>query len=407
MKQQSDLSDEKFNAIFTYAPLGLVEIDGKGEVIQLNLIGQSLLHPLCEIYQVDATNIYPILDHIYPGLSEKIRTAEQPRGQIIHNDLHRFVLPPPHDQSEKHFQFSVTKMFEDCIIMSFEDFSRKRLEEQAMQQANLDSAVAKGKFEIASEVLHDIGNAVVGFGSYLTRLSRSMEQNNIENLQNVAGFLKVQQAALATALGDQKARALLDLMDGIAKAQKDTYEETNRAITEQLNIISHIQEILNIQRHYVTGHGAPERKPVNLKEIIEDCQSMLFASYDKKGITLSFNTAEQKPMVKGDRTKLMQVILNLLKNSIEAIDLDAPEKRISIELLMQNNLLQLIIKDTGKGFDSATAASLFDRGFTTKNTGTGLGLYNCRSIIESHAGAIHINSEGPGMGATTLIKFAI
>lgn len=406
MKHQSDLSDQKFNAIFSHAPIGLAEIDEKGNLIQLNLIGRTLLDPLFEIYQVNDDNIYPILDHIFPEGVEKIQAFELSRGPILHNHLHSFKLPSPNDQIEKHFQFTITKMFDDCTIVGFEDLSSKLQEEQAMHQANLDSAVAQGKFEIASEVLHDIGNAVVGFGSYLTRISRSMEQNNIENLHNVAGFLKAQQAAFATVLGDQKAAALLDLMEGIAGAQKDSYEEINRSIGEQLNIISHIQEILTIQRHYVTGHGAPERKPVQLKEVINDCRSMLFASYDKKGIAFIFNPADHIPMIRGDRTKLMQVILNLLKNSIEAIDIDAPEKRISVELLLQDNVLQLIIKDTGKGFDSVTAASLFDRGFTTKNTGTGLGLYNCRSIIESHAGAIHINSEGPGLGATTLIKFA-
>lgn len=405
MKHQADLSAQKFNAIFAHAPMGLAEIDEKGNLIQLNLIGRALLDPLFDIYQVNDDNIYPILDHIFPEGSEKIKGFKLPMGQIFYNHLHSFKLPLPNDQTEKHFQFNITKMFEDCTIVGFEDLTSKLLEEQAMHQANLDNAVAQGKFEIASEVLHDIGNAVVGFGSYLTRIGRSMEQSNVENLQNVAFFLKSQQLALATALGDQKAEALVSLMEGIARTQKESQEETSRSIAEQLNIISHIQEILTIQRHYVTGHGAPERKPVSMKEVINDCRSMLFASYDKKGITLSFNAAEQIPVIKGDRTKLMQVILNLLKNSIEAIDMDAPEKKIDIHLLLKDNVLQLIIKDTGKGFDPDLAAGLFNRGFTTKNTGTGLGLYNCRSIIESHAGAIDIHSEGPGLGATTLIKF--
>lgn len=404
--EQSDLSEQKFNIIFTYAPMGLAEIDQHGKMIRLNLMGQALLDPLCKAYEIDAENIYPILDLIFPGISLKIRDYKDPMGQIIYNHLHHFKLPPPNDQSDKHFQFNVTKMFEGCIIVGFEDLTNKYLEEKAMQQANLDSAVAQGKFEIASEVLHDIGNAVVGFGSYLTRISRSMEQNNVANLQNVALFLKGQQLALSTALGHEKAEALVNLMEGIAKTQKDSYEETNGSIAEQLNIISHIQEILAIQRHYVTGHGAPERKAVSLKEIIHDCQSMLFASYDKKGIVLSFNAAEQMPMIKGDRTKLMQVILNLLKNSVEAIDMDASQKRITIDLQFKDKMLQLRIQDTGKGFDTDTAARIFERGFTTKDTGTGLGLYNCRSIIESHAGSIDVQSEGAGRGATTLIRFA-
>lgn len=404
--EQSDLSEHKFNAIFTYAPLALAEIKQDGKITLLNLAGKTLLHPVCEFYELDTENLYPILDKIFPGITARIKSYREPNGQIIYNELHKFKLPPPNDQVEKHIQFSVSKMFEDCIIVGFDDQTSKYLEEKAMQQANLDNAVAQGKFEIASEVLHDIGNAVVGFGSYLTRISRAMELDNVKNLENTSLFLKSQQAALTTVLGEEKAGALLNLIDGIARSEKVNQAEIRRTITEQLNIVSHIQEILNIQRHYVTGRGTPDRKPVSLKEIIHDCQSMLFASYDKKGIAFRLNAPEQVPLIKGDRTKLMQVILNLLKNSIEAIDLDAKKKNISIELLPKDETLELTIMDSGTGFDAATAARIFERGFTTKNTGTGLGLSNCKSIVESHAGSIEVNSKGTGLGTTTLIRFS-
>lgn len=403
---QADLSEQKFISIFTYAPMGLAEVGEDGRIIRLNLKGQELLYPLCSTYGIGTDNIFLLLDFIFPEISGQIKAYPQVMGQIIHNHLQRFKLPVPHDQEEKHFQFNISKMFEDCIIVGFEDLTSKQQEEKAVHQANLDNAVAQGKFELASEVLHDIGNAVVGFGSHLMRISRSLEQDNVENLQNVASFLKAQQAGLSNALGEQKAEALIDLIEGIAKNQKENNQETSRSIAGQMSIISHIQEILTIQRHYVNGQSAPKRKVISLKEIIHDCQSMLFASYDKKGIALSFNTAESIPMIRGDRTKLMQVILNLLKNSIEAIDVNDTKKQISIDLQMRDKMLQLRIQDTGKGFDADTAEKLFERGFTTKNTGTGLGLYNCRSILESHAGTIEVQSEGPGQGATILIRIA-
>jgi len=404
MENEINLSEQKFNAIFTYAPLGLAEIDQNGEVIRLNIAGGQLLKPLLETYQLPGDNIYPILDCINPEISEKIKNYEPFRG-IVYNKLNRFRLPHPNNHAENHFQFNITKMFEDCIIVGFEDLTTKYQEEEAMHLAGLERAVAQGKFEIASEVLHDIGNAVVGFGSYLTRINRSMEQNNEENLQNVVLFLKAHQTALATAIGDQKAGALVSLLEGITQAQKTNTEEIRRSISEQLSIISHIQEILTIQRQYVVGHEPQDRKPVNLRDVIHDCRSMIFATYDKKGIAVTLNIPDRVPMIKGDRTKLMQVLLNVLKNSIEAIEIDGSEKNIVIQLLLEDNVLRLTIRDTGRGFDEATAAHLFERGFTTKNTGTGLGLYNCRSIIESHSGSFGIHSEGPGRGTTTTIKF--
>jgi nitrogen fixation/metabolism regulation signal transduction histidine kinase len=103
----------------------------------------------------------------------------------------------------------------------------------------------------------------------------------------------------------------------------------------------------------------------------------------------------------------MQVIMNILKNSIEAIDNNAAEKIISIRLYPEEGFLILEIEDTGNGFDTETAGRIFGRGFTTKLSGTGLGLQHCRGIIESHAGTISLSSRGVGKGAITQIKFKI
>jgi signal transduction histidine kinase len=223
-------------------------------------------------------------------------------------------------------------------------------------------------------------------------------------LKSLAAFFATQQTAIAGAIGEAKAGAVVSMLNSITEAQRSNQEEISKSITEQLNIISHIQEMLNIQRQYVNGHELQERKPVNLRNITNDCLSMLFASMDKRAITLSLDIPADLPAVKGDRTRLMQVVMNVLKNSIEAIDIQAAEKTISIRSHRQDDWLILQVKDSGNGFDEATGKQLFERGFTTKSSGTGLGLNNCRAIIESHAGTIDITSEGPGKGALTTIK---
>lgn len=133
--------------------------------------------------------------------------------------------------------------------------------------------------------------------------------------------------------------------------------------------------------------------------------AMLYASLNKRNIVVSQNIPDEVSLIKGDRTKLMQVILNLLKNSIEAIDIYAVDKTISITIINHPDSLVLQIKDSGKGFDAETGRKLFTRGFTTKASGSGLGLEHCRAILESHHACIDISSEGPGKGALTNIKF--
>lgn len=284
------------------------------------------------------------------------------------------------------------------------DARKRELEERS---AILDKAVAQGKFEMASDVLHDIGNAVVGFGSYLTRVKRLQEQGNSENLKNLASFFESQQQAMAVAIGEERASAVVTMLNGLAKTQLNDREEVRKSITEQLNIIEQIQEILHIQRQYISGQETQERKLVNLKSIINDCLSILFASLDKSAITVDLNIPDDIPELRGDRTRLMQVILSILKNSLDAMDKKTAEKTISFLAHTRHNQLILQVRDSGNGFSEATARQLFKRGFSTKPTGTGLGLYNCKAILESHGGDIDVISEGPGKGSVATVKFKI
>ena len=285
----------------------------------------------------------------------------------------------------------------------------KALNEELIKQKEheLEKAIAQGKFEIASEVLHDIGNALVGFGSYLNRINRATENANVDTIQNLCIFLKNQQEAIAGSIGADKANALVAITEGISKTLITHKVEITSSIQELLNITSHVQEILNIQRQFVRGHeGVHERRPVNLASVIEDCTSMLHSSFDKKGIALKIDIKHKHAVIKGDHTKLMQVMLNVLKNSVEAIPLEALEKKISILLTAAHNAVEIKINDNGQGFSPETGSRFFERGFTTKVSGTGLGLYNCKSIVESHSGSFEIHSDGPGKGSVTTINFS-
>jgi len=335
--------------------------------------------------------------------------VRDPRGKIIR------LLGIGHDITlRKQSDEVLNKLNEDLRLQS-KELSKQAADLKALNQQlekqkgqEMEKAIAQGKFEIASEFLHDIGNAMVGLGAHLNRINRVVDQNNVNNIKSLTVFLKTNQAAIATAIGPQKAAALISVTEGVEQAQSDNVCDINKSVTELLNITTHIQEILNIQRQLVRGHkGMHERKPINLESIIYDCRSMIFASIDKKGILFNINVQPGAYTIKGDHTKLMQVVLNILKNSIEAINADATEKTINVNMHNTGNVVEISVSDNGQGFDAKTAELFFVRGFTTKKNGTGLGLYNCRAIIESHSGSFEIKSDGPGCGAVTTIRFAV
>jgi signal transduction histidine kinase len=273
--------------------------------------------------------------------------------------------------------------------------------------AVLDKAVAQGKFEIASDVAHDIGNAVVGFGTYLTRVKRLQEEDSPLILRNLADLFETQKQALGNAIGEAKADAVIKVLAGIADTQKNNQEEISDVIAKQMSIVGNIEKILHMQRQYIEGHETQERKPVSLKNIINETLALHFVSIDSMGIAVQLDIPDELPLIKGDRTRLMQVLLTVLKNSIEAIGVQAEEKTICLRIRAEADLLVLEIRDSGSGFDGVIGSRLFELGFTTKSAGAGLALYNCRTILDSHSGTMDLTSDGPGRGALATISFKV
>lgn len=403
--QQEARAQHKLNVIMRHAPTGLAEIDKTGTILQLNERGESCLHPIFIATGIPNDNMYAVLGHIAPGILNRIEESADDAGEIVTGEIVKFHLSFGGETVERHFNFTVIKLYTDSIVLVFDDVTRSHQALHAIQELHADKAVMKGKFEIASNILHDIGNAVVGFGSYMNRIRRSLEQQSTTNIEKLATFFSAQQTAMAGVLGEAKAGAITDMLSNIAEGQKKATAEMAKSLTEQHHIITHIQDILHIQRQYVNGNDALERKSVKLRHVVDDCMSMLYASIEKRAINVTLAIPEQLPDIIGDRTRLMQVLLNIIKNSVEAIDINAIEKKISITAHVSDEELMLQVKDNGHGFDEPTGRQLFRRGFTTKASGSGLGLDHCRMIIENHGGSIDLDSEGFGKGSVATIRF--
>jgi two-component system sensor histidine kinase/response regulator len=273
-----------------------------------------------------------------------------------------------------------------------------RQQEARRQAAALEGAIAQGKFEMAADVLHDIGNAVVGFGSYLVRVRRLQESSQTEKLQKLSELFKTERTSLEAALGQTKAGAIATLLDGVSRIQKNNEEELDRSVSEQSGIISRIEEILNIQRHYIHGREGQERRPVQLEAILNDCLAMQQAALVKRGIAVKSEIQQHLPLIKGDQTKLMQVILRILKSSIEALELTQGEKLLSVQLTVKEGMLVLELQDTGRRIASSNA----EPGTSADSR---LDWASCQAIVESHAGMLTVSDEATGQ--LTRLAFAV
>jgi C4-dicarboxylate-specific signal transduction histidine kinase len=146
--------------------------------------------------------------------------------------------------------------------------------------------------------------------------------------------------------------------------------------------------------------------PLAVNSVIRETVEFLSPQMKLSGVEVRLELAEDLPDVRGDRTRLAQVLLNLLANAGQAME-ESPVRRLCIRSFADPGkpFSVVEISDTGKGFSAEEAANLFVPFFTTKKSGhgTGLGLSISKTIVKDHGGKIEARGES-GKGATFIIR---
>jgi C4-dicarboxylate-specific signal transduction histidine kinase len=159
-------------------------------------------------------------------------------------------------------------------------------------------------------------------------------------------------------------------------------------------------EIIDRVRAMATRQ-APQRGPLSLNDIIRESMDLLRHDFQSRSVSVTLDLASALPHVVGDRTQLQQVIVNLAINAVQAMaQSTGPRRNISIRTMLSDpKTVSCTIEDSGPGIDAGHLPHLFDSFFTTKNTGMGIGLPICRSIIEAHHGHVRADSNSVLGGA--------
>jgi C4-dicarboxylate-specific signal transduction histidine kinase len=128
-----------------------------------------------------------------------------------------------------------------------------------------------------------------------------------------------------------------------------------------------------------------------------------------QGMLISPELEGNLPQIAGDQIQLQQVILNLIKNAIDALALLGPARMKAIRVVTtrgSNSSVSILVQDNGPGINPESEANIFDPFFTTKSSGMGLGLSISRRIIEDHGGSLRL-TETTSKGCTFEIALPV
>jgi PAS domain S-box-containing protein len=174
-------------------------------------------------------------------------------------------------------------------------------------------------------------------------------------------------------------------------------EEARQTISRIVNDLNRVGGIIERNRS-LYGRGTPQRGLIDLNEIVCQMVVLLRDAANRQSILIRTELDAGLPMATGDRVQLQQVLMNLMLNSIEAIQGEPGELSVTSQRTKDGQLL-ISVSDSGIGLQEGEAERIFAAFFTTKSQGTGMGLAISRRIIESHGGQLWA-STNTGRGAT-------
>jgi two-component system sensor kinase FixL len=151
------------------------------------------------------------------------------------------------------------------------------------------------------------------------------------------------------------------------------------------------------------SHGETERRVESLQRLINEANALALVGSREHGIDTHFSLDPRADLVFVDRIQIQQVLVNLIRNAIDAM-LDSPVRRLSICTEREGGLTRVTVEDTGSGISETIADQLFQPFVTSKQSGMGIGLSICRTIVQAHGGRIWFE---PGADGGTAFHFTL
>ncbi|QDL94298.1 GHKL domain-containing protein (plasmid) [Paroceanicella profunda] len=148
-----------------------------------------------------------------------------------------------------------------------------------------------------------------------------------------------------------------------------------------------------------------ERRPVDINDAILELRLLVEGDLRRNAVNLGFDLDPHLPRVEGDRVQIQQVVLNLLKNAMEAMRGESgTERRIRVVTRTLEGAVEILVADTGTGIPAPASGDIFSAFYTTRPQGMGLGLTVSRSIATAHGGSLRAE---PAPGGGTVFRLAL
>jgi signal transduction histidine kinase len=297
----------------------------------------------------------------------------------------------------------------DWICLA-EDLRERKKTEEAMRelQANLvESSRKAGMSEIATGVLHNIGNVLNSVNVSANLLLDQLRTSRASSFTKAAELLRLNLDQIGTFItSDPKGQKLPKFIIGLSEQLNLEQKAWSDELAQLLRNIEHIKQVVAVQQSYAKLSGVMER--LSVETLLEDAMRLSSASLARHQIEV-IRAYDPVPEVFLDRHKTLQILINLVNNAKQAL-LKRPLGRqltLRIQKSLDGTKLRIHVADNGEGIEPQNQLKIFQHGFTTKSTGHGFGLHSGANSAKEMGGALSVSSLGTGCGAEFTLELPL
>lgn len=282
---------------------------------------------------------------------------------------------------------------------------QERTQELRQAQSELMTAARQaGMAEIATNVLHNVGNILNSVNVSADLIGSTLHKSRVQGLSRGVQLMNEHATDLAHFLvHDEKGKILPGYLNGISQTLVQEQQGMLKELELLTRSIDHIKDVVATQQSYAGGSSIVE--PVQISDLVEDALRMNGVSLARHGVTVVKEFA-QVPEALLDRSRVLQILVNLISNAKNAMaGMPAGSHKITLRVEpVGDSTLRVSVMDVGEGIPAENLTRIFSHGFTTRKTGHGFGLHSCALAVGQMGGTLSAHSDGLGLGATFTLE---
>ena len=270
----------------------------------------------------------------------------------------------------------------------------------------LDTSRRAGMAEVATGVLHNVGNVLNSVNVSTTLLTDQVRSSRVTHVGKICELLRQNEANLATFFTDDpRGRRLPAFLETLA-THLSSERETALSELEQLRKnVEHIKDIVAMQQNYAKVSGVTET--VQIIDLVEDAVRMNSGAFARHDVALC-RDYQAKIAVTIEKHKVLQILVNLMRNAKYACDDSGrKDKQITLSVTADTAKVRIAVIDNGVGIAAENLTRIFNHGFTTRRDGHGFGLHSGALAARELGGSLIGQSDGPGHGARFILELPL